>query len=104
MNDSRFELLRQAVETVGNQGIVGRRLGYSATTISQALNGKYGGSLNTLLSKVEEIYGKTVINCPVLGGILFGRCAAQRRKPFSAVNHLSVSLFKVCKQCINNHD
>ncbi|MFZ5775082.1 MAG: DUF3164 family protein [Thermodesulfobacteriota bacterium] len=50
-------LLRKAVITEGSQAAVGRRIGYSGTTISQVLAGTYNGSTEAIEAKVLETYG-----------------------------------------------
>lgn len=97
-------LLREAVEREGSQIKVGKILGYSATTISQALSGTYGGSLDGLLTRVEEVYGTRIVACPILGEIQLPRCVAERRTPFSTANPHRVRMFRACKACRLNED
>jgi transcriptional regulator with XRE-family HTH domain len=94
-----LSLLKNAVDAGASQSEVARRLGYSPTAISQALSGKYAGSLEHLLARVIEVYGNRQVDCPVLGVIMLGRCAEERKRPFSASNPVRVRLWQQCKKC-----
>ena len=99
MNDiDALTLLKQKVNDL-TQGEVAKRLGYSKATISLVVNEKYNGDLNSVLSKVKEVFGGLKVNCPVLGEIDLAECAENKRQPFSATNPLRVRLFKACKSC-----
>jgi hypothetical protein len=100
----RLTLLREAVERHGSQAKVGKIIGYSTGAISQALSNSYGGSLDTLLGKVEECFGKEIIECPELGEIHFYKCVKERRRPFSAGNPSRVRQYRACKRCKFNTD
>lgn len=103
-SNDRLTLLREAVEREGSQAKVAKRLGYSATAISQALSGTYGGSLDILLNMVEEVYGTRIVPCPVLGEIQFPRCVQERRRGFSTSNPHRVRMYRACKECGFNTD
>lgn len=99
--DDRLDLLRKKVAET-SQAEVARRTGYQATTINQVLHGKYPGSPDTVLKKVEEVYSQdATISCPVLGDITPGYCAEQRNLPFSP-DQISVALRRTCPTCPNN--
>ncbi|WP_027360552.1 helix-turn-helix domain-containing protein [Desulforegula conservatrix] len=91
-------LLTQKATDLG-QAEVAKRLGYSKATVSLVINDKYNGNLNSVLSKVKEVFGGLKVNCPVLGEIDLAECAENKRQPFSATNPLRVRLFKACKSC-----
>lgn len=103
-NDDRMELLREAVAIHGSQAKVGRKLGYSSATVSQALAGKYEGQLDTFLTRVEEVFGRSEIDCPILGTITYPKCVEERRRPFSSANPHRVRMFQACRTCSNNTD
>jgi hypothetical protein len=94
----RLELLR-AMCTELSQAEVARRLEYSASTINQALKGTYQGDLHNLLTRVEEVFGQSTVNCPVVGEITLGKCAEHRKRPFAATNPVRVELFRRCSTC-----
>ena len=98
-DNDRIELLKEAVESHGSQAKIGKMLGYSPATISQVLSEKYPGDLGTLLAKVEEIFGSTTVECPILGTILLGQCVDERNKPFSSANPTRVRLYVACRKC-----
>jgi len=93
-----MQLLRDRCAELG-QAEVARRLDYSASAINQALKGGYQGSLDNLLTKVEEIFGSTTVMCPVLGEISLRKCSENRKRPFAATNPLRVQLYRTCKKC-----
>lgn len=94
----RMQLLRDKCGQLG-QAEVARRLGYSDSAICQALKGSYKGDLSNLLTRVEEIFGCTVVNCPILGEITLGKCSEIRKRPFAATNPLRVQLYRECRKC-----
>ncbi|MGD9949876.1 MAG: hypothetical protein AB7U29_15555 [Desulfobulbus sp.] len=103
-NDDRLNLLRDAVSELGSQVKVARMLGYSAATISQVLAGQYKGQLDAFLTRVEEVFGRSEIHCPVLGTISYPMCVEERRKPFSTANPHRVRMFQLCRICPSNTD
>jgi hypothetical protein len=94
----RLELLRQKCQET-SQAEVARRLEYSPSAINQALKGSYQGDLTNLLTKVEEVFGQSTVNCPVVGEITLGKCAEHRKRPFAATNPIRVELFRRCQNC-----
>lgn len=103
-NDDRMALLREAVESEGSQAKVGRRIGYSAAAISQLLSSTYKGNVDAPLMRVEEVYGKTEVRCPVLGTITYPVCVEERRTPFTTANPHRVRMFQACRICAHNTD
>jgi hypothetical protein len=95
---NRLALLKKAVVDHG-QAAVARATGYSDSAVSQAMHGKYRGSLDNLLARVEEVYGSSTVLCPVMGEISIQRCAAEKRKPFAATSPQRVRLFQACRDC-----
>lgn len=94
-----FQLFKDKCQLLG-QAEVARRLGYSDPAISQAVNGKYnGGDISAILAKVEEVFGSTIVDCPILGEIPLGKCAEKRKLPFAATNPVRVALFRACRNC-----
>lgn len=98
MTKDSMALLREAV-TGSSQAAVARELGYSPSAINQALKGRYGGSLDTLLERVREIYGSGNVKCPVMGEITLRRCGEERRKHFGVTNPQRVRLYQACQTC-----
>lgn len=98
MEQNHLELLRRQCEEMG-QSAVARQLDYSASAISQILGGKYKGNLKAVLNRVEEVFGQTMIKCPLLGNISLGDCSFNRRRPFAATNPMRVKLYRECQVC-----
>jgi len=93
-----LQLLKDKCDQL-TQAEVARRLGYSAGAISQVLSGSYGGDISTILGRVDEVFGSTIVACPVLGPIHLGKCAEKRRQPFAATNPTRVALYRACRKC-----
>lgn len=96
--DELRALLQKAVDEHG-QATVARMLGYSSSAVSQVLSGKYVGDPTTMLTRVNEVYGHQVVNCPVLGEISLGRCADERKRLPRRTNPQSRILTKTCPEC-----
>lgn len=99
-----LDLLRDAVKAHGSQAVVAKMLGYSSGAVSLVLSGRYPGRLDSVLTRVEEVFGTRTVDCPVLGEITVGRCAKERRTPFSTANPIRVRLGRACPGCPNNTD
>lgn len=85
-----LSLLRKAVLAEGGQAAVGRKIGYSATTISQVLGGTYNGSTDAIRDKVLEIYGgKTVSEKEVPEG--YKRNAAGNLVPIENIREIDLT-------------
>jgi len=95
----QMKLLMAMIATHG-AATVARAIGYSDSAVSQAKNGKYGGDLTNMLTRVEEIYGNTRFFCPVFGcEISLGRCADERRKLPRFTNPVARLLTQTCPVC-----
>lgn len=97
----RMALLRDKCADLG-QAEVARRIGRSGSTISQILSGKYCGDPAAVLQLIDETFGGSTVECPVLGEITLNRCANQRKKPFAATNPVRIALYAACKECEHN--
>jgi len=94
----RMELLRRVVAEHG-QAEVARRIGKSDSAVCQVLSGKYQGSTENILQRVEEVFGQSTVVCPIVGEISLGKCAENRKRPFAATNPTRVALFRACPKC-----
>ena len=96
--DELMKLLENAVKEHG-QAEVSRRIGYSSSTVSQVRNGKYLGGSASVLRRIEEVFGSSTVNCPVLGEIPLSRCANERRRVPRYTNPLARQLSRICPNC-----
>ena len=96
--DERMKLLEKAVEKYG-QAEVSRRIGYNSSTVSQVRSGKYLGDSGNVLRRVEEVFGSSVVQCPVLGEIPLGRCANERSRVPRHTNPIARQLSSICPNC-----
>lgn len=95
------QLLKDKVKE-RTQAQVARDLGYSASAVNQVLHGKYKGDTEAFYRAVLEVFGGTIVTCPVLGQIPLKDCAQNQRKPFGGQNSQAVRLYKTCRDCENN--
>ncbi|MBW2672684.1 MAG: helix-turn-helix domain-containing protein [Deltaproteobacteria bacterium] len=91
-------LLLEAVDKKG-QAAVARELGYSPSAVNQILKGTYGGRTDQIMRAVSDAYDTDTVMCPVMGEITVTRCAAERKKPFSASSPQRAQLWKACREC-----
>jgi hypothetical protein len=99
--DTHYDRLMLLTATVREKGQAqaARELDYSDAAICQVLKGTYKGDVGRILQRVAEVYGTDTVRCPVLGEISLGRCAEEKKRPFSAASPLRVRLWKACKNC-----
>ena len=76
----------------------GKRVNYSASAISNVLNGKYEkGDMGRVEAMVRgALMGKTV-ECPVLGEIGRDRCLTEQDEPFRATSAFRARLWHECR-------
>ena len=98
MPDNHMDLLKKAIASKG-QAQTARDLGYSDAAICQVVKDNYKGDTGRILRRVAEVYGTETTPCPVLGDITLGRCAEERKKPFSSASPLRLRLWKACRTC-----
>lgn len=92
-----LQLLRDAVKA-SNQTHVAKRLGYSHTTISLVLAGKYLGKTDRVAERVLRVFGQ--VQCTHTGQpISLTVCVsyASRRAPLN--NPLELSHWRTCLTC-----
>ena len=85
-----------------SQRKVALEIGYSPSTISQVLTGKYPGDLTKVEAAVRGVYLGETLNCPVLGEIGTDRCLQERQKPYSNTSPVRVKLYRACRSCPHN--
>jgi hypothetical protein len=84
---------------------VAAELGYSRTSISLVLHGKYPGDTKHIQAAVERVYPGDTVDCPVLGVLARERCQFHQAKPFGgASGGLRVQLYMSCKICPNRKE
>ncbi|MDJ0628556.1 MAG: helix-turn-helix transcriptional regulator [Rhodobacter sp.] len=87
-----------------SQNRVARRLGLSASVLSQVLRNKYPGSMANVEDAVRAILMRDLVDCPTLGALPRPDCAAWRRKArrFVGSNGLRVRMYRACSRCPHN--
>lgn len=90
-------VLAREVDRVGSRRIVGERLGYSTTTISQVISNQYRGDLKKLEDKVRgQLIGDSV-SCPVAGLISLDLCRDYQARPFRSTSGFHTRLYRACR-------
>jgi hypothetical protein len=96
------EILKDQVKRKG-QAAVARELGYTASTVSQIINGKYPADTARVGERVMAIYGnRGLVNCPQLGEITPLACLDNHRL---AGDHPrtgdpdTMRLYRACRNC-----
>jgi hypothetical protein len=80
-----------------SQAQVARRLGISASTVNQVLNGVYKADTGRVETLVRgELMNETVA-CPVLGDLSKRRCLDVQAQPFADTNPQRVQLYRACR-------
>jgi hypothetical protein len=88
-------LLRGAVERAPSMQAVAEQIGYSRTTVSLVLAGKYGKSTEAIALAVMTLLDQVI--CPVLGDLPGPDCLRNQNAPFSAANPQRVALYRACR-------
>ena len=91
-----------ALKDKSSQADIGRRLGVSGASLSNAISGKYIGNVDRLAERIRgELLNQTV-PCPILGAVTTRICQDERAKPFAATSPQRVLLWRTCKTCLHN--
>jgi len=85
-----------------SQTDAGRKIKRSAALINQVLYNNYKGDMEAVEDRVLSALGSNKVVCPLLEEISKNQCLANQRKPFSASNHMSIKIFKACRNCSHN--
>ena len=93
-------LLASACATA-SQNQVAKRLGVSATLISNVLASKYTGDMTRVEDLVRGAYARQVMDCPALGDLPTDVCRRWRLKArkLNSANSLNVTMFRACRRC-----
>ena len=93
--------LAEKAREVG-QRKAGELVGYSGTTISEAISNKYRGDLGRLEQMVRGALLGAAVHCPGRGtAIGIDRCRTQQKQPFSSASPMAVRLARACRTCSN---
>lgn len=80
-----------------SQARTARRLGISASTVNQVLNGTYKADAARIEERIRgELMNERVL-CPVMGEISKRKCVDVQALPFAATNPQRVALYKACR-------
>ena len=81
------------------QTAAGRRLGYSASVVNQALAASYKGDLRSFEAAVRGALMGATVMCPVLDEITKDLCLEEQRIAKAATSGLRMRLARACKTC-----
>ncbi len=84
-----------------SQNAVARRLGRSATLVSNVLRNKYPGDMLAVEEIVRGVYERRTLICPALGEIGTNICRdwQMAARSFSPENSQRVTMFRACNRC-----
>lgn len=87
-----------------SQNKVAKRLGRSATVVSNVLRAKYTGDMAAIEDIVRSVLMPDVIPCPGVGQIASADCLDWRRKSevFIGTNPQRIRMFRACNRCPRN--
>ncbi|ROH88648.1 XRE family transcriptional regulator [Stagnimonas aquatica] len=98
-------VLREYVKAHGLKP-AGKKIGYSGSAVSAALNDKYGvngfpGNLERMQTAVEGALMGSRVDCPVVGDIPRNACIANQRRASDprATNPMRMALSEACQKC-----
>ncbi|MFD1342911.1 hypothetical protein [Litorisediminicola beolgyonensis] len=92
-------LARACAETSQNR--VAKRLGVSASLISQVIKRTYPADLARIEDIYRGVYEAATVDCPALGTIGMDRCRLWRSRAgrLNTANTLNVTMFRACNSC-----
>jgi hypothetical protein len=96
-----LETLRAAAAAT-SQTVAGRRIGYSATVVSQVLSGTYPGDVRRVQAAVEEALMAQTVDCPVVGDMPRQKCVEHQRAQRRQTNPMAVALYHACRNGCHN--
>lgn len=82
-----------------SQAAVARRLGVSASMLSQALRRRYPGDMARLEELIRAALMGETVQCPELGEIVRSRCLSVQIRPLSSSSPLALRLHRACRAC-----
>lgn len=95
------EILLEEIKNKGKKQVA-YELGISQSTLTLYLQGKYP-STERLEERIKKIYSNKKINCPLLGNISPGQCAANyelaNKVGKMVSNPEKIRLYKACIKC-----
>lgn len=87
-----------------SQARIGKRIGYTGSTVNQVLKNNYKGDLNAIEEAVKGGLMDVTIDCPVAGDIPLNVCVGNRRRTrkIGTANPLRVKFHIHCPKCRHN--
>ena len=87
-----------------SQNQVAKKIGRSASAISQILNHKYGADLANIEERVRGVFQEQTVLCPSLGQMPLQTCQDWRAKAraFQLGNPLRARMYRACHKCPRN--
>ncbi len=82
---------------VGSQAKVANDLGYSASTISLVLRGKYPGDTTAIEAVVRGRLLATTVDCPVVGELPTDQCTRHQQASWSPTNPQRIAFYRACR-------
>lgn len=97
MQEEWFAILKKELED-STVSAVAKKIGYSSTSISLIMHGKYNGKADRVAKKVLETFTK--VGCPYLGQeVDMPTCIEIALSPAPTHNPLKMQHWKACLKC-----
>jgi hypothetical protein len=81
----------------GGLGSTARAAGYSGSTLSYVIAGKYAGNLARVETAVRGAFMDATVACPVVGEIGLNRCLEEQKKNFIGSSAIRTKLYHKCR-------
>lgn len=88
--------LAEEADRIG-QAATGKRLDYSAATVSQVISNSYRGDLRRVEQMVLGALMAETVECPVKGEMARNVCLKWQDKPFAATSADRTRMFHACR-------
>ena len=81
-----------------SQSAIARKVGYSASAISQVLSNSYqNGDIARVEQAARGALMAETVDCPVMGEIAHNTCIQWQRKPFATTNSHRIRMHQACR-------
>jgi len=79
------------------QAAVGKRFGYSGSTVNQLLSNTYRGDIGRVEASVRGGLMSETVLCPILQDIPRNVCLTWQKRPFSTASANAVRMHRACR-------
>ena len=77
----------------------GKRISYSASSISQVLSRTYRADTGRMEEMVRGAFMAATVTCPELGEMARHVCVEWQKRPYSDASSMHIRMWRACKEC-----